>query len=62
MKNLDLNAYGVEEMDAVEIREVDGGEGSILARTLGFICGVVGRCITEMGESYANNPYSSPLR
>ena len=25
MRNLDLNAYGVSEMDAVELRETDGG-------------------------------------
>jgi hypothetical protein len=25
MKTLDLNAYGVHEMDAVEMKKVDGG-------------------------------------
>ena len=25
MKNLDLNKYGVQEMNAVEMRETDGG-------------------------------------
>ena len=27
MKNLDLNAYGVEEMNAVEMQKTDGGFG-----------------------------------
>ena len=29
MKNLDLNNYGVQEMDAVEMKECDGGNSSI---------------------------------
>jgi len=34
MKNFDLNNYGVQEMNAVEIREIDGGA---LFITIGMI-------------------------
>ena len=34
MQNLDLNNYGVQEMDAVEMRETDGGSPTLAI--LGF--------------------------
>ena len=60
MKNLDLSTYGVEEMNEEEIREMDGG--GILAKALGYVCGVVGQSIADMGANYAANPYYCPLR
>ena len=38
MKNLNLNAYGVQEMNAVEMQETDGGSVyKVVAKFLEFV-------------------------
>jgi len=41
MKTLDLNAYGVQEMNAVEMKETDGGLGPVPAFLIGAVVGGV---------------------
>ena len=51
MKNLDLNGLGVQELNATEMREVEGG-GVVLAFLAGVIVsGLVGELIFEGPKS-----------
>ena len=45
MKNLDLNAYGVQEMNHQEMVETDGGVLGLLA-AVGWL--LIGVCVAEM--------------
>jgi len=58
MKNLDLNKYGVQEMNAEEIRETDGGiffEIVIAAAALGVAVFALGYTIgKDLAENYKN--------
>ena len=48
MKNLDLNAYGVEEMENVEVRETNGGIWQfILGAILG---GIISDLVLHPGD------------
>ncbi len=38
MKNFDLNAMGVQEMDAIEMKKTDGGWWTIIGTIIGGIC------------------------
>jgi hypothetical protein len=47
MKNLDLNNYGVQEMNAEEMQTTEGGIFGILALLGGFIVGAIIKHFTE---------------
>lgn len=41
MKNLDLNNYGVQEMNAEEMRKTDGGVLAIIVLVVGVVVGAL---------------------
>lgn len=47
MKNLNLNAFGVQELNAEEMRELDGGFGILEALIIGVIVGALVALFTE---------------
>jgi lactobin A/cerein 7B family class IIb bacteriocin len=47
MKNLDLNNYGVQEMNAEEMQSTDGGIFALLALIGGFVVGLIINHFTE---------------
>jgi len=54
MKNLDLNNYGVQEMNAMEMREVDGGIIPLFVWVVVAIIAVVGTAVA-MGADVTVN-------
>lgn len=59
MKNLDLNKYGVQEMNAGEVRETNGGKG--ILKTLRFLAIALAsellfdgpeQCLADFKEGY----------
>ncbi|SDD16060.1 hypothetical protein [Williamwhitmania taraxaci] len=49
MKNFDLNACGVQELNAVEIRSIDGGTWAAFID--GFVAGSGGGDVSKSGMS-----------
>jgi lactobin A/cerein 7B family class IIb bacteriocin len=46
MRNLDLNAYGVSEMNAVEMQTVDGGSLLLALAVCAIVAVVASSCAT----------------
>jgi hypothetical protein len=52
MKNLELNAYGVMEMDVAEMQEIDGGNWAKALWTVLTWCGIA-ELASEVGDAFA---------
>ena len=47
MKNLDLNSYGVQEMNVEEMKTIEGGIWAIFAMVIGYTLGVLIKSLFE---------------
>ncbi len=57
MKNFDLNNYGVQEMNAVEMKEIDGGVGVGFIIIAGIAVGMILRAVFTDRGAYINDYY-----
>ena len=51
MKTLDLNSYGVQEMNAVEMKETDGGCWGLIFAAVWIIIGILATAHPENVEA-----------
>ena len=59
MKNLDLNAYGVEEINVVEMKEIEGGIIPIII--IGFLVLGTSSCATYRQAMSTPHSYEQEL-
>ena len=72
MKNLEMEQYGVEELNHAEMEDIDGGKwwgaligavaGFCVAGPLGMIAGgIAGDILSDQTGSVKNGAYSAPV-